>query len=811
VGKLEAIRSAVRQVVRTAGRAPGFIAAAVLMMALGIGATTAVFSVVNSVLLNPLPYAEPDALVRIVHAIGGVDQPYFNDAVYLTYARNTETIEDLGVWIPDATASITGEGEPEEVRSMPASLGVLTTLGVPPEVGRWFSAAEMAPGAAQAVMLTHGYWLRRFAGDRAVVGRVLTINGRPHAIVGVMPQRFRFAGDFEILLPLRINPAAPVPFFRMLGVARLKDGVTLAQANADAGRVLRLWLTNTGQRDPAFQARYQPALQPLKQDVVGDVGPTLWVLLAAIGIVLLLACANVANLLLVRADARRQEFAIRAALGASWTRLAQQLLLESLVLALLGGALGMGLAYGGLRVLVEIGPSNLPRLAEVSVDPIVLAFALGVSLVSGLLFGLVPILKHARPMRTGLGRYEERHRSQQVLVAAQMALALMLLVAAGLMIRSFQALRGVDPGFVGPEHVQTFTISIPPELVRDGAQALRMQRDVLERATAIPGVASAAFMTRVPMGNDRGSVALTVEGRPDDGRTPPNRHVKVVSPGGFHTLGTRLVAGRDFEWPDLTNRRSLAIVSESLAREYWGAPSAAVGKRVREYYDTRSAWREIVGVVGDVHDDGADQPAPPTIYWPAQATGPFVGASGYPARRVSVVLRTERAGTPALVAQLREAVRSVNPALPLAEVRLLSEVYARSMARTSFTLTMLGIAGVMALALGVSGVYSVIAYAVSRRRREVGIRLALGASGAHVRGLFLRRGLTVVTVGMVLGLGGAAAVTRLMQSLLFGVSPLDPVAFAAMPLVLAVVAVLASYLPARRAAAVDPVETLRAE
>jgi putative ABC transport system permease protein len=789
----------------------GFSAAAVLMMALGIGATTAVFSVVKSVLLNPLPYPRPDALVRIVHAIGGVDQPYFNDAVYLTYAQNSATIYDLGVWIPDATATITGERDPEEVRSLTASRGVLTTLGVPPEVGRWFSAAETAPGAPPAVMLTHGYWLRRFGGDRRVLGRVLTVNGKPHPIVGVMPDHFRFAGDFEILLPLRINAAAPVPFFRMLGVARLKDGVTLAQANADAGRILRLWLTNTGQRDPSFQARYQPALQPLKQDVVGDVGPTLWVLMAAIGIVLLLACANVANLLLVRADARRQEFAIRTALGASWQRIARQLLLESLVLALLGGALGVAIAYLGLRALVATGPSNLPRLAEVSVDPVVLAFALGISLLSGLLFGLVPIVKHARPRRAGLDRYAERQRSQQALVAAQMALALMLLVAAGLMIRSFQALRGVDPGFADPEYVQTFTISILPELVPDGEQALRMQRDVLERVTAIPGVASAAFMTRVPMGSDRGSVALTVEGRPDDGRTPPNRHVKVVSPGGFRTLGTRLVAGRDFDWPDLTNRRSLAIVSESLAREYWGSPHAALGKRVREYYDNRSAWREVVGVVGDVHDDGADQPAPPTIYWPSQAAGRFLGASGYPARRVGVVVRTERAGTPTLFGQLREVVRSVSPALPLSEVRVLSEVYALSMARTSFTLTMLAIAGTMALALGVSGLYSVVAYAVSQRRREIGIRLALGASVAHVRGLFVRRGLAVVAGGLVLGLGGAAAVTRLMQSLLFGISPFDPVAFATMPFVLATVAALASYLPARRAAAVDPVETLRAE
>jgi predicted permease len=807
----------IRYTLRIGRRQPGFTAAALVMLALGIGATTAIFTVVNSVLIKPLAYPDSDALVRIVHSIGGIEQPYFSDAIYLSYADNTQTFRDLGVWSPGATATITGQGDPEEVRSLNAN-GVLTTLGVRPEIGRWFSTADAAPGAPHKVMLTHGYWHRKFGGDSGVLEQALTINGRAHQIIGVMPADFRFGREFEIVLPLRIDRGAPLPPFRLLGVARLKPGVTLAQANADAARVLHTWFENTGV-NPAVRARWAPLLQPLKQDVVGDVGRTLWVLMGAIGIVLLMACANVANLLLVRADARRQEMAVRVALGANWVRIARQLLVESLALALIGGALGVGLAYGGLRVLLAIGPADLPRLSEISIDPAVLGFALAISLMSALLFGLIPLLKQVRPRladTTGAGGRSagptrDRQRSQQALVTAQIALALVLLVSAGLMIRSFQALRGVDPGFTQPEHVQTFSISIPASLVREPVRVTRTQHEVLDKLAAIPGVAAAAFTTRLPMGSDRSSAALTVEGKPDDGRTPPNRQVKVVSPGLFHTLGTRLVSGRDFTWTDLHDQRDVAIVSENLARELWGAPEATLGKRIREYYDKASPWREIIGVVGDVHDDGVDRPAPATVYWPAQPDMRLQGMSGYQSRRVSVVIRSERAGKEGLLNQLRDAVWSVSATLPLAQVRTLDEVYRQSMARTSFTLVMLAIAGTLALMLGISGIYGVISYAVSQRRREIGIRLALGAQAADIGGLFVRRGIVLGAVGVAVGLGGAAAVTRLMQSLLFGVGPLDPITYAAMSVVLAAAAALASYLPARRAMALDPVETLRME
>jgi predicted permease len=824
---LETVRQDASYALRMIRKQPGFAAAVILTLALGIGATTAIFSVVNGVLINPLPYPDSDALVRIVHSIGGIDQPFFSDGIYVTYTENAQAFQDLGVWSPGATATVTGEGDPEEVRTLTASQDVLTTLGVGPEIGRWFSTADDTPGAAGTVILSNGYWHRRFGGDRAVLERALTINARPHQIIGVMPADFQFGGEHDLILPLRIDRGRPIPGFRLLGVARLKPGVTLAQANADVARLLRIWLVNSGQNDPEFQARYRPSLRPLKQDVVGDVGKTLWILMGAIGVVLLMACANVANLLLVRADARRQEFAIREALGARWTRVARQLLVESLTLAVSGGALGVALAYGGLRVLLATGPSNLPRLTEISIDPVVLGFALTISVMSGLLFGLIPILRYTRPFGFAQGRARladavgsggrahstrESQRWQQALVAAQIALALVLLVSAGLMIRSFQALRGVDPGFAEPQRVQTFSISIPPTMVFEPERVTRMQQEVVDKIAAIPGVASVAFTTRLPMDRGRFSAALAAADKADDGRTPPNRHARLVSPGMFQTLGTPLVAGRDFAWTDLYDARDVAVISENLAREVWGSAAAALGKRIREYYGSSSGpWYEILGVAGDVNDDGVHQRPPPTVYWPARFHGQLFGSRGYQPRRVSVAIRSERAGTESLLTQVREAVRSVNADLPLAQVRTLDEVYAQSMARTSFMLVMLAIAGAMALLLGAVGLYGVLSYAVSQRRREIGIRLALGAQAREIQRLFVRRGLVLAGIGIAVGMVGSAGFTRLMQSLLFGISPLDPITFAVVPIVLAAAAVLASYLPARRAVSVDPVETLRAE
>jgi putative ABC transport system permease protein len=810
----------IRYAARMLRRHRAFTLAAVSMLALGIGATTAVFSVVNSVLINPLPYYAPDALARIVHAIGGRDLAYFDDALALAYADNKQAFEDVGFWTDGGRATVTGRGDAEEVRSWSASRNVLTVLGVDTEIGRSFSLEEDAPGAAGTVVLGYAYWQQRFGGASSALGQSMTINGRPHQIIGVMPPSFRFAGDVDVLLPLQIDRARPVRGFRLLGVARLKDGVSLADANADSGRILRIWLVNNGQKDPAIHARYQPGLKPLKQEVVGDVGRTLWILLSTIGIVLIMACANVANLLLMRAEGRRQEMAIRIALGAHWTRVARQMTVESITLALIGGVLGLLVAFAGLRVLIMLGPANLPRLSEIAIDPVVLAFALGVSIISGLFFGLAPVARHAGPTvlataalwTRGTSLTRDRRRTQQALVALQVALALVLLVSAGLMVRSFQELRRVSPGFTNPQHLQTFAISIPPAAAAPD-QVLRMRHEIVQRIAAIPGVASAAFTLRLPMDDPEGrySAAIRAHDLPDDGQTPPNHQVKVISPGTFQAMGTPIVAGRDFDWTDLYESREVAIVSANLARQLWGSPDAALGKQICEYYSKEQVWRQIVGVADDVHDDGADVAPPATVYWPARQYAQLFGVPGFVARRMAFVVRTERAGEDALVHDLRQAVAAVNPSLPLAEVRTLAEIHDGSMGRMSFTLVMLSIAAGMALLLGVFGLYGVMAYAVSQRRREIGIRIALGAEAAAVRALVMRQGLAVAAAGIAIGLAGAAVATPVMRSLLFGVTPLDPLTFVAVPIVLGLAAMTAAYLPSRRAASVDPVESMRSE
>jgi predicted permease len=795
---------------------PAFAAAALLMLAFGIGATTAIFTVVNAVLINPLPYRDSDALVSIVHTVDGRDEPFFGDAIYNTYRENTRAFEDFGVWTPYANvATVTGRSQPEEIRALTLSRGVLTTLGVRPAAGRIFSEADDAPRAPDTVMLSHAYWQREFGADPSVVDRVVTINARPHRIIGVIPAGFTFAGESDIVLPIRIDPARPVPLFRLRGVARLKAGVTMEQANADVNRILALWRTNypMSPTDPFRNTRYGPSLRLLKRDVVGDVGRTLWVLMATIGIVLLMACSNVANLLLVRTDARAHELAIRTALGASWTRIARLLLAESMMLAFLGGALGVAVAYGSLRLLVTLGPANLPRLAEVSVDGTTLTFALFVSLVTGVLFGLAPVVKYARPriaaISVGRTVTPSRQRSQFALVALQVALGLVLLVSAALMIRTFQALRNVDPGFMQPERVLTFSISIPPTEVAEAERVTRVHQEMLQAIGAIPGVASAASTTRLPMDTTgRTSAPIVAEGQTIDSR-PISRQIRLISPGLFQALGTRLVAGRDFDWTDIFDRREVAIVTANLAREMWGSPQAAIGKRIRE--GNTGPLREVVGVTVDLHDQGVHLPPTATAFLPARLHDQAFGVRNFLPRRVSFVVRSDRHDTESLLSEIREAVWSVNANLPLAQVRSLGELYGQSMARTSFTLVMLGIAAVMALLLGVFGIYGVISYAVSQRRREIGIRMALGAQGRDILGLFVRRGLIVTGAGVALGLGGAAGFTQVIRALLFGVSPLDPVVFVAVPVLLGTAALIASYVPARRAMSVNPMETMRVE
>jgi putative ABC transport system permease protein len=817
-----------RYAMRMVRRHFAFSLTAVLTLAFGIGATTAMFSVVNGVLIKPLPYPDAENVVTVgVSAVFGTERTLdfaLAPRMFASRTENGRSFQEFGLFNGSAT-TVKGLGSPERTDTLQVTRGVLTALGVQPVLGRWFSPNDDRPGAPDTVILSNGYWQRRFGGDPGVIGRVMTIASRPHDVIGVMPASFSLRGvPVDLILPFQFDPDQPPALFCCRGVARLTPGATLAEANADVARMLDVWK----QSDPAAvqnragleALQLAPAVRPLKDDVVGDVARVLWVLLGSISLLLVIACANVANLLLVRAEGRQQELAVRTALGAGWGRIARALLVESLALSLLGGLMGLGLASGGLRILVANGPANLPRVNELTIDLTVFAFALVTALVSGVLFGLIPIAKTLGWMRVwglrefvhGVSRWasagRSQHRAQNALVVVQVALTLVLLIGSGLMIRTFQNLRHVQPGFIDPATVQSVSISLPAEDVPEPERVTRVQRDILDRLEAIPGVTVAAFVDQLPMDPRRRSGVVAAEGR-DYGANgiPPGRTIRLMSPGALQTLGTPLLVGRDFTWEELHNQRNVAMVSESFARTEWSTVEGAIGKRV--LVGTSQTWQEVIGVVADVYNDGAGRPAPPIVYWPARLQD-FVGGTLLP-RTVNFVMRSERTGTDTFVRDIRQAVAEVMPDLPVFQVRTLREVYDQSMTRTSFSLVLLGIAGVMALLLGIVGIYGVLAYAVTQRQREVGIRIALGAQPGNVKGMFVYRGMMLSGIGIAIGAAVAAGMTRWMSSLLFGVTPVDAATFAVATGVLVVAALAASYLPARRAAAVDPVQTLTAQ
>jgi predicted permease len=809
-----------RHVLRHLAAMPVFTGMAVLTLALGIGANTAIFSVISGVLLKPLPYPRSDEIVALDHAAPGLDIPRAGAApfLYFTYREDGQVFQDVALWTT-GTVSVTGLAQPEEVRTLFTTDGLLPILGVQPMLGRVFSRADDAPGGAETVVLTAGYWRSKFGGDHAVVGRTVTLDGRPRLIIGVLPDAFRFLDrDVSLVVPLRLDRSkVMLGQFSYAAMARLKPGQTIERAAADAARMIPIALRKfppfPGASVALFEkARITPQIQSLKDDLVGDVHDVLWVLMGTIATVLLIACANVANLLLVRAESRHQELAVRAALGASTGRIVRELMMESLTLALVGGAVGLGLAFAAVRLLVALAPGNVPRLQDITIDLPVLIFALVVSLLAGLLFGLLPALKQAgaqlaTTLRAG-GRTasasRERERARNVLVVAQVALALVLLVSSGLMIRTFQAITDVDPGFVRPEDVQTLRLSIPESAVKDEAAVARMHQAIRDKLAAVPGVTSVAVQAwHDPLyAEDRAYGAAEI---------PPIRMFKFVAPGYMKALGGSIVAGRDFTWDDTHGRRPVAMVSATLARELWGGPAQAIGKRVRPY--AKGLWREVVGVVSDTRDDGVTTKAPTVAYWPI-SMAEFMPSDDKPAfvlRSASYLVRSDRTGTDGFVRDLEQAVWSIDPNLPLASVRTLREIYDASLARTSFTLVMLGIAGGMALLLGVAGIYGVISYAVSQRRREIGIRIALGAPPGAVTRLFVGHGMVLAGIGVAIGLATAFAVTRLMATLLFEVSPVDPVTYGLVSLTLFAATVLACYLPALRATRVDPIGALRAE
>jgi predicted permease len=817
-----------KQVLRRLGRAPLFTAITLITLAIGVGANTVIFSVVEGVLLKPLPYPHPEQLIGVWHTAPGIGLKELNVApsIYFINREQSATLQDIGAY-DDDSFSVTGSGEPEHVSGMDVTDGTLPILGVVPALGRLFTREDDLPDKPATVMLSYAYWRQKFGGASSVIGRSIVVDGKSRQIIGVLPNGFHFLN--------REDPALIVPFqwdrsklklgnFSYEALARLKPGVTMAQASADMARLLPISFRSFPPPDgfsiKLFEnAHITPTPRPLKQDVVGDIGNVLWVLMGSIAIVLLVACANVANLLLVRVEGRRQELSIRAALGAGWGRIAADLLYESVVLGVLGSLLGLMLAAETLHVLVALAPTGLPRIHEIGIDVPVLLFTLALAFFTSLLIALLPVFKYAggrlnselREGGRGLSQSRERHRARNALVILQVALALVLLICSGLMIRTFRALMHVPPGFTGPDSIQTFRIYVPETQIPDTERerVVRMEEEILNKIAAIPGVSKVSFSSAIPMGMRNSNDPVMAQDRTyKEGELPPLRRFKFVSPGFFASMGTPLLAGRDLTWNDVYSKRPVALVSQNFAREYWQGESNALGKQVR--VGNNDAWREVIGVVGDIYDDGVNMPAPVAAYWPVMMDR-FEGQKEALRRDIAYVIRSPRAGSQGLMKEIQQAVWSTNSNLPLADIHTVGYFYTKSMARTSFTLVMLAVAGGMALLLGIVGIYGVISYSVSQRTREIGIRMALGAERPSITSMFVRDGLWLTSIGIACGLVTAFATMRLMSSLLFNVSPVDPITYGSITAGVFATAYFACYLPSRRAASIDPVNALRSE
>jgi predicted permease len=814
-----------RYTLRRLRATPGFTLISIASLALALGATSAIFSVINGVLLKPLPYAHPEQLLAVWMTAPGVKITDLNMApsVYFTMREQGRAFQAVSMFV-NGNISVTAKEHPEEVPVLFATQELLPVLGITPQFGRSFTAADNDPAGERTAMLTDGYWQSHFGGDRAVLGSRLTVEGNKVSIIGVLPASFDFMDrKIDLLLPLRIKRnAVHLGDFGYLGIGRLKPGVTLTQASNDLARMLPIvgeqFPPPAGYTAKMFDdARIAPNLRPLKDDLIGDIGNTLWILMATVGTVLLIACANVANLLLVRTEARQQELAVRAALGAAWTRIARELLLESITLGAMAGCVGLALCWAALKLLSTSHLVHLPRAGNIGIDATVLLFTFVVSIGFCASFGLIPVVRYARPRLANalssssrsISQSKNRHQLRNFLVVFQIALALVLLVTSGLMIRTFRNLHNVDPGFRNAPEIETVRIGIPDEQVKEPESVIRLEQAMLDKIAALNSVISVSITTSVPMDGELSQDPIYAQDKTyREGTIAPLRRYKWVAPAYFSTIGQRILAGRDLTWADIYNRRPLAMVSENTARQMWGSLAAALGKRIRS--TDKDDWREVIGVVADEHADGVDKIAPSIVYFPLLQTN-FEGNAVAVRRYVSLVVRTPRAGSLSFENEIRNALWSLDANLPLAKVDTLQTLYDRSLARTSFTLLLLAVAGSMALVLGIVGVYGVVSYSVSQRRREIGIRLALGAPIPLVINAFVRSGLILSAVGCVCGVTAALILAPLMKSLLFSVSPSDPLTYAAMSVGLILAAALASYLPARRATKIDPVEALRAE
>ncbi|MFL5578861.1 MAG: ADOP family duplicated permease [Gemmatimonadaceae bacterium] len=814
---VETVLGDLRYAVRTTRRAPAFALLVVLALGLGVGATTAIFSVVDAVLLRPLPYQEPARIVAVMHDVTMPAAP----ANFLDWKREVRAIDAMGA-AQASTATISGDGPAERIIGLRVTSELLPMTGVRPALGRLFGTEAEQPGRDREVVLSWGFWQRRFAGDRAVIGRSVTLDGQAHTIVGVMPAGFDFPSFWvtgvQVWRPLALGANASSREIQTLRVfGRLAAGATLAQARAEVATV-------AARLERAFPGTNRKVtVTPLEEIVVGGVRRTLLVLLAAVGLVLLVACANVAHMLLARGAARRRELTVRAALGASRGRIVGQLLTESVVLAAAGGLLGVALAAAGVRGLAALGAGTVPRLELVSVDGRVLLFAALVSVATGVLFGLAPALRAARDdlasaMRdargsTG-GAREARVRS--VLVASEFALALVLLAGAGLAIRSFERLRAVDPG-LDPRGVLSAEVSVYGTGAAAPERRAAFYDELLARARRIPGVQSASLVNHVPLAGDEWRLSYAVEGRPlpEQGAWPAATY-RVSFPGYLGTVGARLLRGRDVGEGDREDAPGVAVVNETFARRTWPGEDA-IGKRI-VIGDPREGapWLTVVGVVHDVvRSRWTDEPHE-EVYVPWRQAPMYRTSDGGHVGYMTLVLRLAcareaRCDAASVAPAVREAVASLDRSVPVSAVQTMDAAVADANARPRFTLFLLACFAGVALALAAVGIYGVMSYAVAQRTREIGVRLALGAAPHTVLRLVVAQGMGVALAGIVAGVLGALVLTRLMAGMLYGVAPTDPATFALVPLVLGLVALVATLVPALRATRIDPLLALRGE
>ncbi|HEU4631144.1 MAG TPA: ABC transporter permease [Gemmatimonadaceae bacterium] len=801
LGWLGELRQDVRFGWRALRRRPGFLLVAVLTLALGVGANTTIFALVDGVLLRQLPYPEPERLVAVW------PQHWFSAGEYVGFRDRTHSFARVASYRPGVGVSLSGEGAPERLEGALVSATLFATLGVDAALGRTIAAGEDEPGRDAVVVIGDALWRRRFGADPEIIGRTIRLDGQSRTVVGVMPPGFHFpSGTTQLWLPMHIDPAQPGDLWGYGGnsiLARLAPGVTPAQAAADVlGIARRLRLENPLWTPDSAGYLADADVVPLRAQLVGDVRRMLLILLGAAGLVLLIACANVANLLLARGLERERELTIRAALGAGRGRLARQLLTESLLLALLGGTAGMLVAAGSLRALVPLLPADTPRLAEVGLDLRVLGAALVAALVTGGAFGLAPALRLARPDAGGtLGARGAaggaRRHLLSTLVVGEMALAVVLVTGAGLLLKSFWRLSQVDPGF-RTEHVLSARVSPPADQFREPARRAALHAAVLDRVRTLPGVTAAAVTSQLPFDQENTSGPVAIPGVTLNPNDLPLFEQRRVSPEYLRALGLRLVRGRGFTEADRAGAQLVALVDERAARQFW-PDDDPIGKTVGFPWFDR--WMTVVGIVSSVKNNDLRAEGQPALYIPF-AQDPQVDA----------VLVVRTTGDPAAIAgQLRGLVAGVDADVPVSHIRTLDELVSASMARPRLTTLLLGAFAALALLLGAVGLYGVVAYQVSQRTQEIGVRVALGARTGTVLGMVLRQGLALALLGAGVGLAAALVVARLLRGFLYDVSATDPWTFATVPLVLAAVAVLATLVPARRAARVDPVRALRGE